>query len=303
MNKKLILIGLFLILLSANVHAGLWESVTNLPGAIVDAILGSISNLIIGFLTPLMEIAKAMITANIDPYHFQSFWQVIVGIISAFYLLIFLAVGFKFLLGSYDEVQRKEAKEWFKSAVLIVICVNASLLIYSLILNLSSGITLMLWNAEFENIFNVQNMSALNILWVGFFGIGLLAALVTLILRQLLLIIGVMLFPIGVFLYFIPPLRAYGSAILNLIGITVFMQVIDVIILIACSLLYKEFVAFSGMELLTSSIGLFFIAIANVAMLWFAVQKALSEAGVKVDVVSVVKTVAAPLTGGASAVV
>ena len=141
---------------------GLWESVAGLPAGIASSFFSSFSNLLAAFIQPLLDVAKLLLTANIDPFHFQSFWQIIVAIISSFYLLVFLVVGFKFLFGCYDAAQRKDAKEWFKKAILLVICVNASLLLYSLLLSLSSAVAMTIWNNQFEAVFSVSNLTALD---------------------------------------------------------------------------------------------------------------------------------------------
>jgi hypothetical protein len=39
------------------------------------------------------------------------------------------------------------------------------------------------------------------------------------------------LFPIGIFLYFMPALRQYGSLILNFLGIAIFVTIFDAILL------------------------------------------------------------------------
>lgn len=273
---------------------GLWESVAGLPAGIANSFFSSFSNLLAAFIQPLLDVAKLLLTANIDPFHFQNFWQIIVAIISSFYLLVFLVVGFKFLFGCYDAVQRKDAKEWFKKAVLLVICVNASLLLYSLLLSVSSAVALTIWNNQFEAVFSVSNLTALDFVWLSVFALFLFSAVVTLVARQIMLIVGVMLFPIGLFLYFLPPVKEYGSAILNLIGAVSFMNVLDVVILAAVSLFWNEFAYIQVMGLLAPSIGFLFISLANGALAFFAIQKALNAVGIKVDLASTAASLIGP---------
>ena len=63
---------------------GLWDAVTNLPVDISAALLEGFRQQLIGFIEPLLETAKALITVNIDPFAFQGLWLTIVTIISAF---------------------------------------------------------------------------------------------------------------------------------------------------------------------------------------------------------------------------
>lgn len=278
--KKILLFAL--ILLAVNVHAGLWESVTNLPGDIANALLDGLKQMVVDFVTPLLDLAKTFITANPNPENYQSYWQAIIVLISAFYLLIFLGVGFKFVLGSYDEVQRLEAKEWAKKALLIVILCNASLLLYSLLLDVGSATSLYLWNTSYEQLFQLQNLSALNLFLLAFFAIAVLIALVTLCIRYLLVLVGIMAFPVGLFLYFLPPVQSFGKIILNTLGIVIFLQFIDVLILVASSLLLNEFGNLTQMQLLAPTLGFLLIAIANVWLLKFAILKAANDSGTNV---------------------
>jgi len=273
---------------------GLWDAITNLPADIAASIMEVFRQALIGFIQPLLETAKALMTINIDPFAFQGLWQTIVTIISAFYLLLFLVVGLKFLFGCYDAVHRKEAKEWFKNAIILVVAVNASLLLYSLLLNLGSAVAMTLWSNEFEGLFLIENLGALDVIWAGIFAMSLFLALATLVIRQLFLILGVALFPIGIFLYFIPPVKTYGSVLLNLIGVAVFIQVLDVIILVAMQLFYGQFAELAGINLLAPSLGFFFIFLANSAAAFIAVQKALNAVGIKVDLVATAGALVGP---------
>lgn len=288
--KKIFLFAIF-ILLAANVHAGLWESVTNLPGDIASSLLNGIKQMVVDFVTPLLDLAKTFITANPNPENYQSYWQAIIVLISAFYLLMFLGVGFKFVMGSYDEVQRMEAKEWAKKAILIVVLCNASLLLYSLLLNVGSGTALYLWNSSYEQMFQLQNLSALNFFLLAFFAVAVLIALVTLFVRYLLVLVGIMAFPVGLFLYFVPPVQSYGKIILNVLGIVIFLQFIDVIILVASSLLLTEFGNVSQMQLLAPTMGFLLIAIANILLMKFAVMKAATDSGAHIVVTKIIQQV------------
>jgi len=231
-------------------------------------------------------------TANIDPYSFESYWLIIITVISSLYVIMFLLVGFKFLFGSYDAQQRSEAKEWAKKAVLVVISVNASLLIYSLALNLSSVIAGALWSEEFEALFMVENLGVLDFLWLAFFSIAVLLAVITLVIRHIYLIVGVMLFPIGLFLNYIDPVKTYGSAILNTLGGAAFMNVLDVIVLIAVQLFWTEFNYLGIMNIMAPALGFLFIAIANTALFVLCLLKALNAVGIRIDTTTIVKTVA-----------
>ena len=269
--------------------SGLSDSITGIPQAVLDSFFGFVKAGFVSFVSPLFDVMKALMLYNINPFNYEGHWLVIVSIISCFYLLLFLVVGLRFLLGSYDAVQRLKAKEWFKGAIMVVISVNASLLLYSLVLLLGSGTASVLWSSELENFLILSDLNVLNLIWLMIVALFAFLAMITLIIRQIFLIIAVMLFPIAVFLYFIPPLKSSGSALLNLIFAFVFMQVMDVIILIGVSIFSVEFSFLPFIELISLSAGFLFIFLANFWLMFFAVMKALN---MKVDIVQTVKTVA-----------
>ncbi|MCD6418250.1 hypothetical protein J7M00_05655 [bacterium] len=277
MRARFLMPLLFLVLLLSNASAGLWDSVSNLPANVANAILDSFKGTVISFVAPILEFIKAMVLNNINPYDFQDLWLMIVSVISCFYLLLFVFAGLKFLLGSYDAVQRKSAKEWLKNAVVIVVAVNASLLLYSLMLQLSSAVALTIWTEKLDSLFDIAQLNALNLLWVVFYAFGALLLAITLLLRQLFLILGVIFVPIGIFLYFIIPLRAYGSVILNFFGAIVFMQVIDAALLLGVSMLTTQFASLEYFGTFALAVGFIVAAVVNVAILIIAIMKGLSS--------------------------
>ncbi|MDO8537717.1 MAG: hypothetical protein Q7S21_02430 [archaeon] len=250
--------------------------ISNLPQDIAGFITNSIRQSLNGFVLILLGIAKILLIQNPNPFNYQSYWLIVVTIISAFYLIAFMAVGLKFLLGSYDEVQRMEAKEWAKNAVILVIAVNASLLFYYLFLLLGSAISLILWNNSLDAFFNAGSLDLLNFFLLGFFVICVLLALITLFFRYLILLAGVMLFPIGIFLYFITPLKNYGQTILHFLGTSILIQVIDVIILTASVLIITEFAGNQSISLLAPSMGFLFIAIINFVILFGGIARTIA---------------------------
>lgn len=253
------------------------NQVSNLPQDIAGFVTNSIKQSLNTFVLILLSVAKVLLIKNPDVWNYQNYWLIIVTIISAFYLIAFMAVGLKFLVGSYDEMQRMEAKEWLKNTVMLVVAVNASLLIYYLFLLLGSAISLILWNNSLDAFFTAGNLDLMNFFLLGFFVICVLLALITLFFRYLILLAGVMLFPIGVFLYFIPPLKNYGLMILHFLGTSILIQVIDVIILTASVLLVAEFSGNNSITLLAPSMGFLFIAIINTIILFGGVARTVSN--------------------------
>jgi len=256
---------------------GIYDSMAEVPQAVVDAFFAGVRGVVAGFVSPLFGLIKELMLHSIEPLDFVDLWLLVVTVISLCYGLLFLLVGFKFLLGSYDAVQRAQAKEWLKNAVVLVVAVNASLILYSLLLGLSSGMASFLWSSQLEPLLEMSETSALNLLWVVVLAFNAFFAVISLFMRQVFLVAGVMLFPIGIFLYLIPPARAFGYSILAVLVAVAFMPVVDVIVLTAVNLVVLEFAGFEVIGLLGTAAGLFLVCFVNCAMFWLALASGLGK--------------------------
>ena len=256
---------------------GIYDSMAAVPQAVVDAFFAGVRDVVAGFVAPLFGLIKELMLRSIEPLDHVDLWLLVVTVISLCYGLLFLLVGFKFLLGSYDAVQRAQAKEWLKNAVVLVVAVNASLILYSLLLGLSSGMASFLWSSQLEPLLELGETSALNLLWVVVLAFSSFFAVISLFMRQVFLVAGIMLFPIGIFLYLIPPVRAFGYSILAVLVTVAFMPVIDVIVLTAVNLVVLEFAGFEIIGLLGTAIGLLLICVVNCAMFWLAILSGLGK--------------------------
>ncbi|MBU1929928.1 hypothetical protein KJ972_00315, partial [Candidatus Micrarchaeota archaeon] len=87
------------------------------------------------------------------------------------------------------------------------------------------------------------------------------------------------------------PVQAYGKIILNTLGVVIFLQFFDVLVLVASSLLLQEFGSLTQMQLLAPTMGFFLVAALNIFLLKFATMKALSESGTSVVISQVVKQI------------
>ncbi|MFA6269549.1 MAG: hypothetical protein WC652_07050, partial [archaeon] len=103
-------------------------------------------------------------------------------------------------------------------------------------------------------------------------------ALVTLLLRYLFLLIGVILFPIGIFLYLTPKFESWGKIIFNFLGVMLAIQFVDVIVLIGTQQAIIQLTGNVGLEFVLP-LGFLIIAITNVTMIVCSIlQSAMSIA-------------------------
>ena len=176
----------------------------------------------------------------------------------------------------------------------MIVLVQASYFLYSLVIDINSLLTSGIINLVDSNFFlltadNITNLG-LQLFFGLIYGLTLLITIVMLSIRYIIVSVGVVFIPLGIFFFFIPPLKDYGKLIFNFLGICIFTTFIDSLIFLAGSKL-------SGLDVwqdfkilvMISSFG-----IANLAMLYFilfsAIKSALS-AGDKISgtIVSVAK--------------
>jgi len=254
--------------------SGLTQSLTALPAAAVDQFFASLQGLVAGFLTSLLFIAKVFMTTNPDITPMFPLWQTIVYVISLFYLMLFMIVGFLFLFSSIDAEKRTAAKQWFKSTVIMIAMVAASFQLYELFLALGAATANYLWAVEFESIFQASELTALNIVLLSVYSGAVLVAFITLFIRHLFLIMGAAIFPIALFFYFIPPLKAWGKMMLEILFAAVLMQIIDVIIFIGAEAVWQQFTGIPDIAGWAPTMAFCLIAITNTIIIVFALLKA-----------------------------
>lgn len=233
-------LAVLLLITIPSVHAadcGLTNLASCLPEKFFDfviQILNAPIQPLLAFMRTLLETAPA-----IDL--FQGAWAIVVYTISMFYGLLFIYSGFQFLLAGHDVIRREMAKEWLKNTVIMIVLVQGSFYIYGLIVDLGAVMAssvLSLVDAHFflltaDNVVNV----GLEFLLVLVYAVILLITILFLVIRYLVVCMGVLLAPIGIFCYFIPPLKSYGKLINGLLGICIFVVFLDAIIILACSML------------------------------------------------------------------
>jgi hypothetical protein len=171
---------------------------------------------------PVIQLVQTLITADVRIDLLKGVWASVNYVLSSLYALVFIYAGFKFITSGEDMVKRENAKELLKNVFLLVICVQASFFIYDLLIGLGSGLA--------KGVFEMVNPSFLStgvtldylVLAMPYYGSLLLTSLL-LIIRYIIVFVGVVLFPIGIFLYFFDPLKNYGKLILNFLLTNIFI--------------------------------------------------------------------------------
>ena len=188
---------------------------------------------------PLIGFIYNILSEPINLQLFVSVWAIIIYTISMFYAFLLIYSGFNFMISGYDPEKREQAKVWLRNVVIMIILVQASFFMYELAIELSSVLTTatlsLIDNEFFLLTFNNLGDIGLSLIFLIVYLATLLLTSLILIIRYVFVAIGVVLFPVAIFLYFIPVLRQYGSLILNFLGVCIFVTFFDAIILIGFS--------------------------------------------------------------------
>ncbi len=257
----------------------------NLASCLPEAFFNYIASFLNAPLQPLLDLTKNLISAQVNIQLFSSLWAIIIYILSMFYAILIIYSGFQFIISGYDAQKREKAKSWLRNIVIMIVLVQASFFIYDLAIQVSSvmtSTTLSLINNNFFIITgdNISNI-ALEIIFFIIYIIFLLITALILIIRYGIVAIGVVLFPIAIFCYFVQPLRSYGILILNFLGIAMFVTFLDAIVLIGFSKLV-EISLFANIKILVMISAFGLINLMMLFLMFFSIFKAAMNLGTKI---------------------
>jgi len=234
-----------------------------------DFVLG----LILSPIQPFLQLTLDLLREPINISLFMSLWVIVVYCLSMFYAMLLVGTGFTFLLAGYNSEKREQAKEWLRNIIIMIILVQSSFFLYQLVIDLSSTMTSAILTLIDPHFFTISASSlnglAISILLGGLYLLVLLNTFLILIVRYVIVCIGVVFLPLGIFFYFLPSLKQYGSLILNFLGICIFMTAIDAIILIGFSRL-ANLTIFSNLQIVVVITAFITIDILMMFLLFFA---------------------------------
>jgi len=251
--------------------------ITNFVSCIPEKISEYFLMLLNAPLIPFLALVQKLLAEPVSIKLFHGLWGIMVYVISLFYGLLFLFSGLNFIVSGYDAEKRAKAKEWLQNTLLMIFFVQASYLIYSLINDVASLLAAGVINLIDVKFFlitvdNPVNLG-LSIILALFYVLALTTTIIFLSLRYLLVAGGIVFFPIGLFLYFIPPLRDYGKLILNSLGILIFIPFfVSLELLIASKLM--EIDLFSNFKILVMISGFTLVNLSMSFLLIFSLVKA-----------------------------
>lgn len=244
-----------------------------------------IANILNAPLQPLLDMTKNLLSAQVNIQVFSSLWAIIIYVLSMFYAFLIIYSGFQFIISGYDSAKRENAKEWLKNIVIMIILVQASFFIYELLIQISASVTASTLTLVNNNFFLLTIDNGLNLtLEIVFFTIYIIVLLLTslmLIVRYGVVAVGVVLFPLGIFCYFIQPLRAYGLLLLNFLGVALCITFLDAILLIVFAQLVT-IPLFANIKILVMISAFGLMNIMMFFLMFFSIIKSAVNVGMKV---------------------
>jgi hypothetical protein len=223
----------------------------------------------------LLRYIEDLFTDPVKISAFADIWAIIVYVLSMFYGLLFMYIGFKFMVSGENPEQREQAKIILRNSLIMMILIQASYHLYDLILEIFSGLTKAVFRMIGSNFFTLTHDSFANIgleitLLIPYLMV-LVLTLIIMVIRYICVSAGVVFFALGIFFYFIPFLHHYGKLILNGLLVLISMPFFYSLILLISSELTHVGIfrnmkilimigSFSLIILFTLLLGLFVIA-------------------------------------------
>jgi len=263
--------------MSCPADAGFLEVIYNLPTCIVERFFETLISGFIYSATEFLEHSLNFIITGPDLSHFCSIYTRIMRIIESLYIIALMGVGAYYIISSADPAKRARSKLWLQNLFFMIIILSFSYQIFEMILEINQYITSSIYEESFSDVLDIRTVFSTLIFALVFSFQALAAAgltFMTLILRYILIPFLFLLFPIAIFLYFMPFGKVWGSFLLKFILLIVFMTSIDAILILGMSYLLEfddmamadEFVAGMVLVIGFGSIGIVNLIIYCVAI-------------------------------------
>ena len=194
-------------------------------------------------LQPFLKSTEYLLTAEVHIDIFHHIWNVIRYIMSFFYIFLIVWAGVIFVTSSNNPIRRSQAKDMLRDFIIMMVLMQASFFLYELVIQINSILSTAIYNMIDPHFFmltadNIVNMG-LEFIFTMSYVLVLFLTVVLLAMRYIVVSMGVIMLPLALFCYFIPPLKGYGKFMLNVLGIFIFITFFDLLIILACSMIVE----------------------------------------------------------------
>jgi len=251
--------------------------ITNLGSCLVENLFEFLLYILNLPIRALLILINNLMIEPVNINLFASTWAIIIYILSLFYGIIILITGFRFMLSGNSPERREKAKRELMNNILMIVFVQASFFLYKLILEIISSISTVIFNLIPQTFFlitidNLNNIGLELVLIIPYLTV-LVTTLIFLTLRYICVGIGVVLFAIGIFFYFIGPLKQYGKLILNYLAVLAALPILYSIIFLASSK-FLELPLFADMKIIVMIGAFALVDMTTIFLVLFVIIKA-----------------------------
>jgi len=218
-----------------------------------------------------------LLTQPVNIEVFFGIWAIIIYMLSLFYGILLLIVGFRFLLAGHSPEQREKAKRELANIILMMVFIQMSFFLYELILEIISSMSTVIFNLIREDFFlitmdNIGNIGLELVLIIPYI-LTIIITLIFLVIRYICVGVGVVFFALGIFFYFVGPLNQYGKLILNYLFVIMALPFIYSIIFLASSK-FLELEVFANMKIVVMIGAFSLVNITTIFLILFVIIKA-----------------------------
>lgn len=213
--------------------------ITNLGTCLVEGFFEFVSEMLNAPIKPLLTLVHNLMIEPVNIQIFAEIWAIIISILALFYGILLVITGFRFMLSGYSPEQREKAKRSLSNVLIMIVLVQASFVLYSIGLEIVSSISSTIFNMIPAGFFLTSTNSfsnlGLEIILLIPYLIVIIGVIIFLSIRYLCVSAGVVFFAIGIFLYFIDPLKSYGKLIINYLAVLATIPIFYSVILLTGS--------------------------------------------------------------------
>jgi len=263
--------------------------ITNLGTCLVEKSFEFIIYILNLPIKPLLAMIDNLLTEPVNINIFSEVWAIIIYMLSLFYGILLLIVGFRFLLSGNSPEQREKAKRELTNVILMMIFIQMSFFLYELILEIISSMSTVIFNLIREDFFlitmdNIGNMGLELVLLIPYLSM-IVVTLIFLVLRYICVGVGVVFFALGIFFYFVGPLNQYGKLILNYLFVVMALPFFYSMIFLACSK-FLEIELFANMKIVVMIGAFSLVNLMTIFLILFVIIKAANTLAGPVGAVS-----------------
>lgn len=213
-------------------------SILNLPDCIPQKAAEYIVSLLNMAISPLLDLTKKLFTEPVSIELFKPIWTIIVTIISFFYGILLVYAGIKLMM-AFSPEKRAIAKEQLTSASIMILLVQFSFFIYSILLDVSGSLSSYALQMVDERFFlltadNIVNFS-LQLLFAIVYALVLVLTVILFALRYILVSVGVIMFPIAIILNQFFLTKSIGRTVILCLIILMILPFLDAFVFVVVS--------------------------------------------------------------------